>query len=161
MRQLTTKIIACACALVLGVGMLIGCTGPSGKADEAQQKNQAYMSQVNGVMADLGDKLESFVSAVSRGDIVNMRTQADDAYKALDKLSSLEVPENLKDVQQKYVDGTAKLREALDGYIALFTDVQSESFDQSTYADRLAKVQSLYDEGVDLLKQADETAAGK
>lgn len=119
------------------------------------------MSQVNGIMSELGDNLDSFEGAVSRGDVVNMRTQADDAFKALDSLSSLEAPDELKDVQQKYVDGTAKLREALDGYITLYTDLKSDSFDQSTYASRLSKVQSLYDEGVELLKQADEAAANK
>ena len=161
MKQLATKIIACACALVFGAAVLAGCASPASQVDEAQQKNQAYMSQVNGIMAELGDSLDSFVDAVSRGDLVNMRTQADDAYKKLDALSSLEVPEGLGDVQQKYVDGTAKLREALDAYIAFYTDVKSDSFDQSTYSDRLAKVQSLYDEGVDLFKQADEAAADK
>ena len=161
MKQLIAKIAACACVLVLGAGILAGCAAPSTQADEAQQKNRNYMSQVNGVMSELGDKLDSFVEAVSRGDVVNMRTQADDACKVLDNLSSLEVPDGLGDVQQKYTDGSAKLREALDGYITLYTELKADTFDQSTYSDRLSKVQSLYDEGVDLLKQADEAAASK
>lgn len=161
MGHLTTKIIACACALALAAGVLAGCAAPSAQVDDAQQASRNYMSQVNGIMSELGDNLDSFEGAVSRGDVVNMRTQADDAFKALDSLSSLEAPDELKDVQQKYVDGTAKLREALDGYITLYTDLKSDSFDQSTYASRLSKVQSLYDEGVELLKQADEAAANK
>ena len=119
------------------------------------------MSQVNGVMAELGDELGSFVDAVSRNDVVNMRTQADNAYRSLDDLEAIEAPEGLSDVRQKYIDGTAKLREALDGYIALYTEVESGALNQSDYAARLAKVQALYDEGVDLLKQADEAASQK
>jgi len=119
------------------------------------------MSKVNGVMEKLGDNLESFVDAVSRGDLVNMRTQADNAYRSLNELAELEAPEDLQDVKKSYVDGTTKLREALDGYIDLYTAAQSDSFDQSTYKDRLANVQKLYDEGVELLKKGDETAAGK
>lgn len=150
-----------ACALALACTALAACTASSPAADDAQQGNRAYMSQVNSVMGTLGDNLGSFVDAVSRGDVVNMRTQADNAYKTLDSLAAIEAPENLADVKQKYVDGTSKLREALDAYITLYTEIESDSFDQSTYADRLAKVQSLYDEGVDLLKQADEAAASK
>ena len=114
-----------------------------------------------GIMAQLDDELDLFVDAVSRGDIVNMRTQADNAYLVLGKLSALEAPEALADVHQKYVDGTDKLREALDSYIELYSDVNSKSFDQSTYKTRIEDVQSLYDEGVAALEQGDEIAASK
>ena len=119
------------------------------------------MSKVNGIMEQLGDDLKSFSDAVSRGDVVNMRTQANNAYRSLDELSKLEAPEELADVKQSYVDGANKLRSALDEYIELFTEVDAGSFDQSTYSSRLASVQKLYDEGVELLKKGDETAANK
>ena len=141
---------------------LAGCSsGAMGTATEEQQANRAYMSQVNEAMTKLDDNLDSFIDAVSRGDVVNMRTQADNAYKVLDKLSELEAPEALSDIKKDYVDGTAKLREALDEYIKLYSKAASEGadFDWSTYDDRIKSIQSLYDEGVALLEAGDKAAA--
>lgn len=154
-----TGLLICIAALCIGV--LTACQGSSSDAESPQQANRAYMSKVNSIMDQLGDDLDSFVDAVSRGDLVNMRTQAENAYKTLDKLSELEAPEDLADVKQAYVDGASKMREALDGYIQLYTDSTKDTFDQSSYESRLADVQGKYDEGVKLLKQADETAARK
>ena len=91
-----------------------------------------------------------------------MRTQADNAYKILDKLSSIEAPEDLKDVRDSYVSGTEKLKEALDGYISLYADLSKNesSFDKSAYDTRIAEIQALYDEGVAALQKGDETVAG-
>ena len=123
------------------------------------------MSQVNLIMTDLKADLASFVDAVSRDDVVNMRTQADNAYKQLDKLAELEVPDGLEDIQAKYVEGAEKLKQSLDGYINLYTDIssatESKPVDWSTYDKRLQDVQSLYDEGVDALDAGDAAAAAK
>ena len=161
MKRFILKIGSCVCALALATGVLAGCMGNAGAANPEQQANRAYMSQVNGVMDELGANLDSFVDSVSRGDVVNMRTQADNAYKTLDELNSLKVPDNLSDIQQKYLDGTSKLRKALDEYIELYTEISAGSFDQSKYASRIADIQALYDEGVAALKQGDEAAASK
>ena len=40
----------------------------------------------------LKSRLESFTDAVSRGDVVGMRTQADNAFKAIDDLNNLTSP---------------------------------------------------------------------
>ena len=161
MKRVLIKLATTLCVMALCLGVVVGCSGNTPAADTPQQANRTYMSKVNGIMEQLGNNLDSFVDAVSRGDLVNMRTQADNAYQSLDDLSKLEPPEGLEDVQKSYTDGTAKLREALDGYIDLYTAASSESFDQSTYDTRLADVQKLYDEGVELLKKGDETAASK
>ena len=160
MTRFIKAALACACALALS-GILVACSAGTSALSSEQQENRSYMSQVNGVMATLGDDLDSFVGAVSRNDVVNMRTQADNAYKALDELAAIEAPEALADVQQDYVDGTEKMRKALDAYIELYTDLEAGSFDQSTYSSRIAEVQSLYDEAVEQLKKADEAAAEK
>lgn len=161
MKQHAFKLGIVACIVALCLGVVVGCSGNSSNLDSSQQANRSYMSKVNGIMAQLGEDLDSFVDAVSRGDLVNMRTQADNAYRSLDDLSKLEAPESLADVKQKYLDGTAKLREALDGYIDLYTAVESGSVDEQAYASNLETVQKTYDEGVELLKQGDETAASK
>lgn len=161
-RNIIMKLGAFVCVVALACGMLSGCANTAANnATSAQQANRAYMSQVNEIMEQLNSGLDSFVDAVSRGDIVNMRTQADNAYKALDKLGELEAPENLSDVQEKYVEGADKLRGALDAYISLYTEMNGASFDKATYDDRIAQIQKLYDDGVKLMQEGDEAAAGK
>ena len=112
-------------------------------------------------MEELDSSLDGFVDAVSRGDVVNMRSQADNAYKTLDKLESIEVPDAMADIQESYVEGTSKLREALDGYIELYTDASNPGFDWSGYDKRIAEIQKLYDDGVAALEAGDEAAAQK
>ena len=104
------------------------------------------MTQVNQTMDDLKSRLESFTDAVSRGDVVGMRTQADNAFKAIDDLNNLNVPDALKDIQKEYVDGTADLKDALNSYIDLYTEIDSateeQPFDYSTYDQRIQDIKS-------------------
>ena len=155
------KLGSCACAAALAVA-LTGCASPAANsATEAQQANRAYMSQVNETMVELDENLDLFVDAVSRGDVVNMRTQASNAYRSLDKLSELKVPDELKSVSESYASGASKLREALDAYIDLYTDLaKDEDAEAADYDARIAKIQALYDEGVAALQAGDKTAAG-
>ena len=154
------KLGTTACAAALAAGVMVGCAGGAGvAANEEQQANRAYMSQVNQTMEELDSNLDGFVDAVSRGDVVNMRSQAENAYKTLDKLDGIEFPDSMADIQTSYLEGTEKLRQALDGYITLYTDASGSSFDWSTYDDRIAEIQKLYDDGVKALETADQTAA--
>ena len=161
-RSLIARICGIVCVVALSCGLLAGCAGRAvNNATEEQQANRAYMSQINQLMDELNGQLDSFVSAVSRGDVVNMRTQADNAYKTLDSLAELEAPEALADIKTKYVDGTVKLRQAMDAYIELYSEVAGASeMSRESYDERIAEIQALYDEGVDLLQKADESAAG-
>ena len=156
------KIATTLCAVALSAGVLGGCANAAvDTATAEQQANRSYMSQVNEVMVELDEGLDSFVDAVSRDDVVNMRTQADNAYQALSRLSDIEAPEALSDVQEKYVEGANKLKEALDAYIVLYSEFSAGTADQSSYDERIASIQALYDEGVKLLEEGDSAAAGK
>lgn len=155
-----------ACSGALALSLIAGCVpvSPTAKAqDEAQAANRAYMSSVNETMSDLDKGLEEFVTAVSRNDVVTMQTKAERAYKAIDKLKETDAPEALADIKNDYVEGATKLQEALNDYIALYTEMQAAqstgSFDFSTFGTRVAGVQQKYDEGVAALKKADEAAA--
>ena len=153
-------LVAVICALALSAA-LAGCAPGASSSSAAQKANRAYMSQVNETMVELDASLEQFVDAVSRGDVVNMRTQADNAYKYLDKLAGIEAPEELKDVREAYVTGTTKLREALDDYIALYTEMANGTGSETTsYDARISSIQAKYDEGVALLQKGDAIAAG-
>lgn len=161
-RSKMTRILAALCAAVLMVGTLAGCAGIEQNSEEAkaQAENRQFMSDVNAIMEELSQRLDSFNDAVSRGDVITMRTQADDAFKVLDNLESLEAPEVLQDVKQGYVDGSKQLKDALNAYIALYTDLAANPSAVSTdaYKERLASIQDTYDQAVEKLKSTDEAA---
>ncbi len=159
-----TKIITVLCALAVSALLLGGCMQQQTTPEQqAQSDNRAYMSQVNQSMEDLQTRLTSFNDAVSRKDVVSMRTQADNAFKALDSLSSQDAPDALKDVKEKYVSGCDSLKSALNDYITLYTEIESataeNAFDWSTYDSRLSSIKEAYDKGISELKSADETVA--
>lgn len=165
-RSSFIRTIITVCASALLVAALSGCMQQTAnQANDQQSENREYMTQVNQKMDDLDSRLSDFTDAVSRGDVVTMRTQADNAFKVLDELSSLEAPEPLKDVATGYVDGANSLKDALNSYIQLYTDIDSataaQPFDWSTYDSRLQEIQGAYNAGIDKLKAADEAAAGK
>ena len=162
MKQgIKARLLVLACATVLCVALSACASGASGNYTEEQRANDAYMSQVNEIIVELDEGLDSFVDAVSRGDVDNMRTQADSACASLDKLSQLEAPEALSEVHKKYVEGSQKLEEALDAYIQLYTeaDQAGKSYDWSSYDSRMKEIQALYDSGVKLLEEGDKAAA--
>lgn len=159
------KVLVAMFAGVLMVAALGGCAQQDTAATQQQSENRQYMTQVNQTMEDLQSRLDGFTDAVSRGDLVGMRTQADNAYKALDELGKLNVPDDLKDIQQEYVDGTNKLKDALNAYIELYTEIDSateaQPFDYSTYDQRIADIKSQYDEGIGKLQSGDNKASEK
>lgn len=164
--KLTKRLVTMAAAAILALGALsiAGCatTAASDPNAEAQAQNRAYMTQVNQTMEDLSDRLDSFNEAVSRGDVVTMKGEAENAYKCIASIESLEAPEALKDIKQSYVDGCNSLKSALDSYIALYTEVESATaeapFDYSTFQSRIQEIQGLYDQGIAKLQEADEKA---
>lgn len=162
MTTTKAKAIGAVVAATLAFGALAGCTGQTA-ADQQQDANRQYLSQVNQVMDDLETALASFTDAVSRNDVVGMQTQADNALAKLDSLGSIEAPDELAGVQQSYQDGTSQLRDALSSYVALYTEISSatdaQPFDWSTYDARLAEIQEKYDAGIDALEAGDKAAA--
>lgn len=153
------------CALALVSAVLVGCASGNSPEAEQQAKNRQFMAQVNQTMEDLNEKLESFNDAVASGDIVNMRTQADSAFKVLGSLDNLEAPEGLEDIKQDYIDGATELEGALNAYIDLYTEINSATddapFDWSTYDGRMSDIKASYDDGIAKLQAGDEAAANK
>ena len=159
-KKVLASICVTMCACVL-LGLLAACVPSATGSADVKQQRRAYMSQVNETMAQLREDMVPFKDAVSRGDVVDMKAQAENAYKTLDKFAAIKPPEELAEVHQLYVDGTGKLREALDAYITLYTEIQGGSFDWSTYDKRKDEIQKLYDEGVQKLEAADKAAVDK
>lgn len=161
-HKIITRLLAVVCGAALMLGMLAGCMSPNTGATDQQQANRTYMTKVNLAMEDLNSRLTSFDEAVARGDAVTMRTQADNAFKAIDDLAAIETPDAMKDLQKNYVDGCNTLKDALNDYVALYTEISSAAedrpFDFGTYDDRIKSVQEKYNKGIDQLKAADEEA---
>ncbi|WP_080802624.1 hypothetical protein [Arabiibacter massiliensis] len=159
------KMAVALCAGVLMAAALGGCAQQGSAASQQQSANRQYMTQVNQVMEDLQGKLDSFSDAVSRGDVVGMRTQADNAVKSIDELGKLEVPDELKEIQQDYADGTGELKDALNAYVDLYTEIDSatddQPFDWATYDQRVGDIQKQYDDGIAKLKDGDAKAVEK
>ena len=83
--------------------------------------------------------------------------------QTMDDLNNLNVPDALKDIQKEYVDGTADLKDALNSYIDLYTEIDSateeQPFDYSTYDQRIQDIKSKYDEGIGKLQSGDNKAS--
>lgn len=161
-RKTTIRLIAVACGMLMAVGLLAGCMSPNTGATDQQKANRTYMTKVNQAMEDLSERLVSFDDAVSRGDAVTMRTQADNAFKAIDDLAAIETPDAMKELQEGYVNGCNTLKDALSAYVDLYTEIAAatdeDAFDYATYDERLKVVQDKYNEGIEQLKAADEKA---
>lgn len=164
-RSTFIRFVGVLCTAALMVAALTGCMQQDNAAAKQQTENRQFMTQVNQSVDDLKSRLASFTDAVSRGDVVGMRTQADNAFKALDGLGKIQAPDDLKDIQQEYVDGTTKLKDALNAYIGLYTEIDSataaQPFDWSTYDQRIAGIKQTYNDGIDKLQSGDNKASEK
>lgn len=76
------RTLVAVCVSAMLAVALSGCMQQaSTQGNEQQSENREYMTQVNQKMDDLDSRLSDFVDAVSRGDVVTMRTQADNAFQ--------------------------------------------------------------------------------
>ena len=162
MMKRTCMMIALSALLAMSMA---GCSSfqQNSQEAEAQAANRQYMSQVNQITDELTENLAAFDTAVSDNDPVAMRLQADNAFKTLDSLSSLEAPDVLKDVQAGYVEGASKLEEALDSYIDLYTNMgganaENTTVDSAAYSEQLAAIQQTYNDGIAKLQETDKQA---
>ena len=139
---------------------LAGCAATQSEATDEQAANRQYMAAVNQGMDDLAAKLEGFSDAVSRADVVSMRTQVEKAFKEIDDLDALEAPEALADVKAGYLEGCALLEGALGEYVDLYTQLDNGTLtaDSEEYAAALAAIQQAYDAGIAKLEETDELA---
>ena len=107
---------------------------------------------------ELNTRLGEFDEAVAQESVVNMRNKANSAFEAIDALAAIDRPEAMKDLQTNYVDGCNKLKDALNSYIDLYTEISSATeeapFDFSAYDGRVKEIQDAYNEGIDKLKAA-------
>ena len=162
MSRASIKRIFALCLAGCLAFLLVGCAQQASDADanDSVAANRQYMSSVNQAVAELSDRLQGFEDAVSRRDPITMRTQADDAFKVLDVLSTMEVPDDMKELNEGYVQACEMLEEALSSYIDLYSDISASrgGSDAQSIQEQIDQIQSKYDEGIDLLEATDKKA---
>lgn len=162
--RLTIRLLSIVCAAALASFALAGCAGNAQQdaVSDEQSRNRQFMSQVNETVEEMGERLEGFDEAAARGDVVTMRSAAQNAFECISTLESMEAPEALTDIKQQYVDACGTLRDALSAYVDLYAEVESATddapFDYSSYEARLAEIQDQYNKGIELLQNADKAA---
>ncbi|MDD6651496.1 MAG: hypothetical protein PUE49_04770 [Eggerthellales bacterium] len=155
MKKKFAQIIALVSCLVLCFAML-GCSSDNGEDAQEAQKNRTYMSQLNTATETLNEKLDAFSEAASEGDLVKMRTGAQKVTAVIDEIRGYEVPDKLKDISAKYLEGFDSLESAMGAYIALYEDIESgKNVDAK---DKLKDIQIEYDKGIAALQEADAQA---
>lgn len=162
-NKLTRIVIMMVASLAI---MLSGCSAPQQplqEQDAAQvTENRQYMSDLNQNVQELSGKLTAFVGAVGRGDVVTMQSEANNAFKVITAIESMQAPDDLKDLQSGYAEACVKLRDALNEYIGLYSEITSSvdgsAFDYSTYDERINSIQQKYNDAVAQLESTDNTA---
>lgn len=149
------------------IAILLTCGCSSESAIEPQEQPASasdYMVSLNDCSTRLSQKLQEFSDAASEQRISAMNSNAEEAYEILDEMSSLEAPDDVSDLKNKYNDAASKLKDALSEYIALYVEIYDSSqsssaqFDYSTYTERLQSIQQQYDDALNALEEADKMA---
>lgn len=157
-RMAAIALAACALAVCAG------CASQIATEEEVGNTASQYMVSLNDASAELKAELTEFAEAAAGQRISTMQAKAEEAYATLDEMAALEAPEALSELKEKYADAAAQLKEALSGYIELYTEVldtQLSSIDMSAYAEKLESIQRLYDSALNALEEADVMAAEK
>lgn len=146
--------------------LLAGCVSAPNAENGSEEKEPAaptmsqYMVSLNESANKLQTALTEFSSAVNSNDTYLMSLKADEAYAVMDQMDAIECPPELNDVKEKYKEAMVELKTALSDYLALYIDIdeaQSPSQqDYDSYNSRLEEIQKHYDEGLNLLDEADE-----
>ncbi|MDO5427284.1 MAG: hypothetical protein Q4F54_06665 [Coriobacteriia bacterium] len=156
-------VVALSCTLVCFF-MLAGCSGfgfPASQADAEKAVTSAYFAEVNTLVGEFKTTLGDFPADVKEKKVDSMKEKVDAAQKLIDQFSKLDVPKNCEDVHKLYTDGLVQMQQALSNYVQVYSDFVSGSIDNNVLNQRVADVQTSYNQGIDLLAQADKLAAQK
>lgn len=149
--------------------VLAGCVPAPNAGNDAKNSEpepptmSQYMVSLNESANKLQTALTEFSSAVNSNDTYLMSLKADEAYAVMDQMDAIECPPELNDVKGKYKDAISELKTALSDYLALYIDIDKAEApsqqDYDAYNGRLEEIQKHYDEGLNLLDEADEMVA--
>lgn len=159
------KVLMMVAAMVVAgcLTFLTACTQPETATDEQKQPSAGdYMTSVAKTSTQLSSALSEFAAAISENDLSAIQPKADAAYEVLAQMEALEAPDDLKEVKGKYDEATQSLKDSLKDYVALYLEIQNtpegNTFDFTNYASQIEAIQKSYDNGLNLLEEADNMA---
>lgn len=154
-----------ATALVaLCLALLTACSQSQPPSEEEKPLTAGeYMTSVAKISNQLSGNLAEFATAVSDNDVPAVQVKADAAYEVLKQMESLEAPDELKSIKGKYDEATQSLRDAMKDYVALYLEIENapegSQYDFTNYAAQIESIQKSYDNGLNLLEEADKMAS--
>lgn len=154
-----------ATVLVAGcLAFLTACSQPQPASNEERPPTASeYMTSVAKMSGQLSGSLSEFATAVSSNDISAVQQRADAAYDILSQMEALEAPDEIKSVKGKYDEASQSLKDALKDYVALYLEIENvpagSSPDLTNYAAQIESIQKAYDNGLNLLEEADNMAS--
>lgn len=156
--------MAAAALVALCLALLTACSQPQPASDEERPPTAGeYMTSVAKSSNQLSASLSEFATAVSDNDVSAVQAKADAAYEILKQMESLEAPDELKSVKGKYDEASQSLRDAMKDYVALYLEIENapegSPYDFSNYAAQIESIQKSYDNGLNLLEEADKMAS--
>lgn len=164
-RSKAVKVLAVIVAIVMmaSAAVMSGCaSGQPASTEEKPITAAGYMNAMAKSSKQLSESLGAFSEAVADGDVSALQSKVDSAYEVLDQMEALEAPDEVKSVKGKYDEAIGSLRNALKDYLAIFLEIENApegiQYDFSGYSQQLESVQKAYDQGLNLLEEADKMA---
>lgn len=156
--------IGAAALVALCLGFLTACSQSQPATDEERPPTAGeYMTSVAKASSQLSSSLSEFAAAVSDNDVSAVQAKADAAYEILKQMEALEAPDEVKSVKGKYDEASQSLKDALKDYVALYLEIENapegSQYDFSNYASQIESIQKSYDNGLNLLEEADNMAS--
>ena len=148
-------------SLMLGLFALASCAPRETEAEKAAKANREYMSAVNQIMDEIAGELTVFSGELRDEDLVGMSSCLANVTRQINALGALTAPEALKAIGNDYKEGCELLKQALQAYVDLYTEINAagSSYDYSQYNTRITHIQNIYDDGLEKLADADKAAS--
>ena len=150
------RIALISCVVVAMAFTMFGCSSGQGEEQSEAANNRAYMANLNRQASDLQDVMDDFEKAAAENDVVTMQAKLKDMDQIIDTVKDTTATERLSSVKDGYVDALTTLREAMGSYVSLYNEIKSGSIDSKQFDTKLAEIQSVYDSGIEKMKNADQ-----
>ena len=154
-------IVVLSVSLVMAFG-LSACgksSAPENSNDKEKQQTSAYMSSLHIFTNEFKNLLNDFQGDIKDKKVDSMKDKLSRTDKAIDEFGHIEVPEQCKEVHQMYTDAFNKLQQALKDYVNLYSEIDDNNYESSQFKTKVEPIKTAYNEGVELLKQADKKSS--
>ena len=151
--------VLCGLALtgVLASGCMPLSSSTASGSSSASTSARAYITAVHQGFSNIDVQMDAMKKAVSASDGAAVYAALDKVDQQVSALEAVDTPDELKEVQAKYVGAAKNLAQTLREYAAYRLEGGSTSNDAAA---KLAAIQANYADGINTLKAADEIAKG-